>query len=79
MGHNERVLRGKFIALSTLVKKQERSYTNNLTEHPRALEQKKQTYPRGVEAGNSETQDGNQPSRNNENNTKNQQNQNLVL
>jgi hypothetical protein len=34
------VLRGKFIALSLLVKKLERSYTNNLTAHLRALEQK---------------------------------------
>jgi hypothetical protein len=31
------VLRGKFIALSVLVKKLERSYTNNLTSHLRAL------------------------------------------
>jgi hypothetical protein len=34
------VLRGKFIAQSALVKKVERSYTNNLTAHLRALEQK---------------------------------------
>jgi hypothetical protein len=34
------VLRGKFIALSALVKKLERSYTKNLTAHLRALEQK---------------------------------------
>jgi hypothetical protein len=34
------VVRGKFIALSVLVKKRERSYTNNLTAHPRALGQK---------------------------------------
>jgi hypothetical protein len=34
------VLRGKFTALSALVKKLERSYTNNLTEYLRALEQK---------------------------------------
>jgi hypothetical protein len=34
------VLREKLIALSDLVKKLERSYTNNLTEHLRALEQK---------------------------------------
>jgi hypothetical protein len=34
------VLNGKFIALSALVKKKESSYTNNLTEHLRALEQK---------------------------------------
>jgi hypothetical protein len=34
------VLRGKFIALSILVKKLERSYTNNLTAHLRSLEQK---------------------------------------
>ena len=34
------VLRGKFIALSALIKKLEASYTNNLTAHLRALEQK---------------------------------------
>jgi hypothetical protein len=34
------VLRGKFIALSALIKKLERSYTNNLTAHLRGLEQK---------------------------------------
>ena len=34
------VLRIKFIALSAQVKKLERSYTNNLTEHMRALRQK---------------------------------------
>jgi hypothetical protein len=34
------VLREKFIALSDLLKKLERSYTNNLTAHPRALGQK---------------------------------------
>ena len=34
------VLRGKFITLSALVKKLERSYTNNLTAHLRALELK---------------------------------------
>jgi hypothetical protein len=34
------VLRGNFIVLSALVKKLERSYTNNLTAHLRAPEQK---------------------------------------
>jgi hypothetical protein len=34
------VLRGKFIALSTLLKKLERSYTSTLTAHQRALELK---------------------------------------
>jgi hypothetical protein len=34
------VLRGKLIALNALVKKLERSYTNNLTGHLRALEEK---------------------------------------
>jgi hypothetical protein len=39
------VLRGKFIALSALVKKLERSYTNNLTTHLRDLEQKEANTP----------------------------------
>ena len=34
------VLSGEFIVLSALVKKLERSHTNNLTAHLRALEQK---------------------------------------
>jgi hypothetical protein len=34
------VLRGKFIAVSALVKKLQRSYTNNLIAHLRALAQK---------------------------------------
>ena len=40
------VMRGKFIALYALVKKWERSYTNNLTAHPRALEQKEANSPK---------------------------------
>jgi hypothetical protein len=39
------VLRGKFIALSALVKKLKRSYTNNLTAHLRDLEQKEVNSP----------------------------------
>jgi 50S ribosomal subunit-associated GTPase HflX len=33
-------LRGKFISLNTFIKKLERSYTSNLTEHLKALGQK---------------------------------------
>jgi hypothetical protein len=40
------VLRGKFIALSPLVKKLERSYTCNFTAHLRALEQKEANSPK---------------------------------
>ena len=40
------VLRGKFIALSYLVKKLDRSYINNLTVHLRALEQKEANSPK---------------------------------
>jgi hypothetical protein len=40
------VLRGKFIALSALIKKLERSYSNNLTEHLRTLEQKEANSPK---------------------------------
>ena len=40
------VLRGKFIALSALVKKLEISYTNNLTAYLRALEQKESNSPK---------------------------------
>jgi hypothetical protein len=40
------MLRGKFIELSALVKKLERSYTNNLTAHLRVLEQKEANLPK---------------------------------
>ena len=40
------VLRGKFIALTALVKQLERSYTNNLAAHLRALEQKEANSPK---------------------------------
>ena len=40
------VIRGKFIALSALVKKLERSYTNKLRSHLRALEQKGANSPK---------------------------------
>ena len=66
------VLRGKFIALSALVKKWERSYTNNLTAHLRALEQREATSPK-----RSRKQE--RVKLRAENNTKNQQNQKLVL
>jgi hypothetical protein len=46
MGHKKTVLRGKFIALSALVKKWERSYTNNLTAHLNALQQKEASTPK---------------------------------
>ena len=67
-----KVLRGKFIALSALVKKWERSYTNNLTAHLRALEQREATSPK-----RSRKQE--RVKLRAENNTKNQQNQKLVL
>jgi hypothetical protein len=40
------VLRGKFIALSALIKKLERPYTSNLTEHLKALEQNEANIPK---------------------------------
>jgi hypothetical protein len=40
------VLRGKFIALSVLIKKLEKLYTSNLTAHLRALEQKEANKPK---------------------------------
>jgi hypothetical protein len=40
------VLRGKFITLRAMVKKLERSYTNNLTAHIRALKQKEANSPK---------------------------------
>ena len=43
------VLRGKFIALRAYIKKVEKAHTTDLTSHLKALEQKKQTHPGGVE------------------------------
>ena len=40
------MLRGKFIALSTLVKKLERFYSSKLAAHRRALEQKEANSPK---------------------------------
>jgi hypothetical protein len=43
------VPKGKFIALSVFIKKLERSHSSNLTAYLKALEQSKQTHPRGKE------------------------------
>ena len=40
------VLRGKLIALSTLLKNLDRSYTSNLTAHLRALQPKEANTPK---------------------------------
>jgi hypothetical protein len=73
------VLRGKFIALSAPVKKLERSYINNLTAYLRALEPEETNSPKRSRGQEIIKLDHNQPNRNKENNTKNQQNQKLVL
>ena len=46
MGHNESMLRGKFIALKAYIKKLEKSHTSKLTEHLRTLEQKVANAPK---------------------------------
>jgi hypothetical protein len=51
------VLRGKLIVQSTSKKKLERAYTSSLTAHLKALEQKEANTPRGITAGNNQTQD----------------------
>ena len=43
------VLREKLIAPSAFIKKLKRSYTSNITAHKKALEQKEETHPRGVD------------------------------
>ena len=40
------VLRGKFIAIQSCLKKQETSQINNLNLHPKQLEKEEQKYPR---------------------------------
>jgi hypothetical protein len=42
----------KLIALSAFQKKLDRVYTSSLTEHLKALDQKKQIHPRGVHSRN---------------------------
>ena len=73
------VLRGKFIALSSMVKKLERSYTKNLTTHLRALEPKEANSPKKSKRQEIVKLGQNQPNRNKKNYTTNQQNQKLVL
>jgi hypothetical protein len=43
-------LRGKLIALSASKKKLERALTSSLTTHLKAIEQRKQIHPRGVDS-----------------------------
>jgi hypothetical protein len=72
MGHNVKSVKRKIHSSKCPGKKLERSYTSNLTAHLRALEQKEaNSYKRGrlQEIVKSK----NQPNRNKENNTKNQQ------
>ena len=42
------VLRGKFIALSVLIKKSEKHYTSNLTAQTKPLEQKEANTPKRI-------------------------------
>ena len=44
------VVRGKLIALSASRKNLKRVYTSSLTVHLKALEEKKQIHPRGVDS-----------------------------
>ena len=46
MGHKKAVLREKLIALSASKKRMDRAYTNSLTVHLKALEQKKASMPK---------------------------------
>ena len=50
MGHNESSGRKKHIALTAFKKKLKRVYTSSLTVHLKALEEKKQIHPRGVDS-----------------------------
>jgi hypothetical protein len=68
------------ITLSALVNKLKRSYTSNLTAHPRALEQKEENIPKRKRWQEIiKFSDGNHPNRNKENDTNNQQEQKIVL
>jgi hypothetical protein len=73
------VLRGKFIALSALINKLERSYTINLTAHLRTLEQKEANAPKRSRRQEIVKLRAKINQIETENCTKNQQNQKLVL
>ena len=49
MGCSKGVLRGKFIAIQSYLKKQEKSQINNLNLHLKELEKEEQTIPKLVE------------------------------
>jgi hypothetical protein len=68
------VIGGKLIALSAFKKNLKRAYTNSLTAHLKALEQKDANTSK-----RSRLQEIIKPNRNKKNYTKNQQNQELVL
>ena len=46
MGRSKTVLRGKFIAIQSYLKKQETYHTNNLTLHLKQLEKEEQKNPK---------------------------------
>jgi hypothetical protein len=71
------VLREKLISLSASIKKLERAYTSNLTAHLKALEQKEANTPKRSRW--QKINSGLKSIKTKENNTKNQQNQELVL
>jgi molybdenum cofactor biosynthesis enzyme MoaA len=68
------VVGGNLIALDASKKKLKRAYTNRVTAHLKALEQKEENTPQS-----SRRQEIIKPNRNKKNYTKNQQNQELVL
>ena len=49
MGYYKSSAKRKFIALSAHIKKMEKAQVRDLTAHLKALEQKKQIHPGGVE------------------------------
>ena len=65
------VLRGKFIAIQSYIKKQENSQINNLTLHLKELQKEKQTKPE-VSRRKHKDQSSNKWNRNKESNSKDQ-------
>ena len=49
MGCRKALLRGKFIAIQSYLKKQQTSQINNLTLHLKQLEEEEQKYPKLAE------------------------------
>ena len=73
------MLRGNFLSLSVYIKELGRSHTSNLTEHLKTLEQKQKLHQKGVNGRKKLNSELKSIKQKQQNNTKNQWNEKLVL